>query len=266
MRLDRTYPEPAPIWLSGGWRFALVLLAVLAVYAAGIHLAQFDLQKFFTGLPRMAGWAAKAWPPDFSEMDLLFYRAAETVAIALVGTTIGVLVALPLSLLAAANVTPNRLLYHAARWVMNVLRGIDSFIFAILFVAAVGLGPFAGVMGVALHAAGAIAKLWAEAIEAVEPGPMEAVTMTGANRIKVLGYALLPDILPIMTSIAIYAFEYNVRSSAVLGLVGAGGIGQELKNAVDLLNFPRLFTILMIIVVMVTIIDQLSAFVRRRLV
>lgn len=183
MRPDRIYPEPVPAWLSGGgWRFALTLAAVLAVYAAGIHLAQFDLQKFLTGLPRMAGWAAKTWPPDFTEMDRLLYRATETVAIALVGTTIGMLAALPLCLLAAANVTPNRFAYRAARWVMNVLRGIDSFIFAILFVAAVGLGPFAGVMGVALHTAGAIAKLWAEAMEAVEPGPMEAVAMTGANR------------------------------------------------------------------------------------
>src|SRR3981189_720906 len=128
------------------------------------------------------------------------------------------------------------------RWFLNTLRGIDSFIFALVFVAAVGLGPFAGVLGIGLHSAGTIAKLWSEAIEAVEPGPLEAAALTGANRLKVIRYALLPDILPNLTSIALYVWEFNVRSSTVLGVVGAGGIGQELKNSVDLLVFARLFT------------------------
>ena len=139
-------------------------------------------------------------------------------------------------------------------------------IFALLFVAAVGLGPFAGVLGIGLHSAGTIAKLWSEAIEAVEPGPLEAAALTGANRLKVISYALLPDILPNLTSITLYVWEFNVRSSTVLGVVGAGGIGQELKNSVDLLDFARLFTIILIILAMVTAIDQFSAWLRRRLV
>src|SRR3954447_18445414 len=172
----------------------------------------------------------------------------------------------PRCILAAQNITPSPLLYTPARWLLNILRGIDSFIFALLFVAAVGLGPFAGVLGVGLHSAGSIAKLWSEAIEAVEPGPLEAVALTGANRLKVISYALLPDILPNLTSIALYVWEFNVRSSTVLGVVGAGGIGQELKNSVDLLDFSRLLTIILILLAMVTVIDQFSAWLRRRLV
>ena len=137
--------------------------------------------------------------------------------------------------------------------------------FALIFVAAVGLGPFAGVLGIALHTAGSIAKLWAEAIEMTEMGPVEAARMSGAGRLRVFLHVQLPDALPQLSSILLYMWEFNVRASTVLGVVGAGGIGQELKNSVDLLLFDRVLTILVIILVMVTLIDQSSAWLRRRL-
>src|ERR1700731_3653886 len=199
-------------------------------------------------------------------MPLFLQRTAETVAMAAIGTTLATVLAIPMSVLASRNITPVPSLYYPARWFLNGLRGIDSFIFALLFVAAVGLGPFAGVLGIGLHSAGTIAKLWSEAIEAVEPGPLEAAALTGANRLKVISYALLPDVLPNLTSITLYVWEFNVRSSTVLGAVGAAGIGQELKNSVDLLDFARLFTIILIILAMVTAIDQFSAWLRRKLV
>jgi phosphonate transport system permease protein len=111
-----------------------------------------------------------------------------------------------------------------------------------------------------------MAKLFAETIETVEPGPLEAAALTGANRLKVIGYALLPDIMPSFVSLTLFWWEFNVRASTVLGVVGAGGIGQELKNSMDLLDFPRLLSIILIILVMVTAIDQLSAWLRQRLV
>jgi phosphonate transport system permease protein len=192
-------------------------------------------------------------------------RAAETVAMATIGTTFGALLAAPLCLLAARNVTTHPVLHYPARWILNALRGIDSFVFALIFVAAVGLGPFAGALGVALHAAGSVAKLWAETLETMERGPLEAALTTGANRFAVATYALLPDAMPSLASTVLYIWEFNVRASTVLGVVGAGGIGQELKNSVDLLLFPRVFAILLIILAMVTAIDQLSAWLRRRL-
>lgn len=261
-----TYPEPVTPWLSRSrLRFILVLLGVSVFYVVSLRLVHVDLGRLAAGLPRMAGWARKAWPPAVDELPVLLQRAAETVAMAAIGTTAAALLALPLCVLAARNVTPSPFLYFPARWLLNALRGIDSFVFALLFVAAVGLGPFAGVLGVALHTWGSTAKLWAEAIENIPPGPLEAAAATGASRIKVLAYALLPDAAPAMVSLALYFWEFNVRASTVLGVVGAGGIGQELKNSMDLLDFPRLATIIGIILVMVTLIDQGSQWLRRRL-
>jgi len=246
-------------------RFVAIVLAVAAFYAASWHLAQVSPAKLATGLPKMVSWARKAWPPATDELSILLRRAAETVAMAAIGTTAAALLALPVCALAARNVTPSLAVYYPIRWLLNGLRGIDSFVFALLFVAAVGLGPFAGVLGVALHTWGSTAKLWAEAIENVPPGPLEAAAATGASRVKVLGFALLPDVAPSMVSVVLFWWEFNVRASTVLGVVGAGGIGQELKNSMDLLDFPRLLTIILIILVMVTVIDQLSQTLRRRL-
>jgi phosphonate transport system permease protein len=261
-----TYPEPRAAWLSSGrLRGLLVALIVAAFYAESLRLAQIDLERLWAGLPRLVVWAGKAWPPDTSELDSLLLRAAETVAMATVGTTLAGLIAVPLAILAARNTTPSRALYGPTRWLLDALRGVDSFVFALIFVAAVGLGPFAGVLGIALHTAGSTAKLWSETIEAAAPEPLDALRMTGARRLAIISYALVPDVLPSLASIGLYMWEFNVRSSTVLGVVGAGGIGQELKNSVDLLLFPRLLTILIIILLMVTLIDQLSAWLRRRL-
>jgi len=264
---DHVYAEPNVSWRAPRKlkRYAAVLV-LGGAYAISLRLAQVDPSKLWTGLPKMAGWVAKAWPPSTRGLDVLLLRAAETVAMALIGTTIATILALAVCILAARNLTPFPLLYFPARWFLNVLRGIDSFVFALLFVAAVGLGPFAGVLGVGLHTWGTMAKLYAEAIETVEPGPLEATALTGANRLKVISYALLPDIMPSVASMTLFWWEFNVRASTVLGVVGAGGIGQELKNSMDLLDFPRLLTILLIILTMVTAIDQLSAWLRRRLV
>jgi phosphonate transport system permease protein len=258
-------PSPERRSHASALRFVGLLIVIGAFYALCFYFAEVDLRRLWDGLPRLGRWAVRAWPPDFSELRTLLTRAAETVAMATLGTTLGALIALPLCLMAARTLIPLPWLYLPARWLLNMLRGVDSFVFALLFVAAVGLGPFAGVLGVGLHAAGSIAKLWAETIETVEQGPIEAAIMSGAGRLKVVVYALLPEVMPSLASIALYIWEFNVRASTVLGIVGAGGIGQELKSSIDLLDFPRVFAILLIILAMVTVIDQISASVRRRL-
>lgn len=266
-RIDQIYPEPTVAWLAPRrLKRAGAMLLLLGFFALSWRLAQVDPGKLLTGLPKMAGWVAKAWPPATRGLDVLLLRAAETVAIAAIGTAIATVLALALCIFAARNLTPSLLLYYPARWLLNALRGIDSFVFALLFVAAVGLGPFAGVLGVGLHTWGTMAKLFAEQIETAEAGPLDAAALTGANRLKVVSYALLPDVMPGIASLTLFWWEFNVRASTVLGVVGAGGIGQELKNSMDLLDFPRLLTILLIILAMVTAIDQLSAWLRRRLV
>jgi phosphonate transport system permease protein len=264
--LKARYPEPTSQWFSGGGlRFVLILLAGAVFYAACVWISDVNPQRLVEGIPRFLKWSARAWPPDFSDIDMLLRRAAETVGMATIGTTMGALLAAPVCFLAARTITPNPLIHYPARWFSNIFRGIDSFVFALIFVAAVGLGPFAGVLGIAFHSAGSIAKLWAEAIEAMEKGPVEAALLTGAGRLKIVMFVILPGTMPSLMSIILYFWEFNVRASTVLGIVGAGGIGQELKNSIDLLVFPRVFTVILIILAMVTAIDQLSAWLRSRL-
>lgn len=251
-------------WLRVGGRIGL-LTTLGAVYVVSVWLADVDPGALLDGLPRMADWAGRAWPPSTADLGLLLRRAAETFAIALVGTTLAAMLALGTCTLAARNLTPSGLLRVPVRWLLNTLRGIDSFVFAILFVAAVGLGPFAGVLGIALHTWGSMAKLFAETVEDLPAGPLDAARLTGASRPKLVSYAVLPDALPGLSSIGLYMLEFNVRTSTVLGIVGAGGIGLELKNSLDLLNFPRLLTVIIVILLMVTAVDQVSSRLRRGL-
>jgi phosphonate transport system permease protein len=250
-----------------GWRrirfWGLVGLAAVA-FVVCWRLAQVDLWRLVQGLPRMGQWLALAWPPPFAELPVFLLRMAETVAMAAIGTLFAVLVALPTSLLAARNVSPFPWLYHPVRWVLNAFRGIDAFVFALLFVAVVGLGPFAGVIGVMLHTWGSASKLIADAIENTRLDAMQAVEATGATRSAAIAIAVVPDVLPVVASTSLYLFEFNVRASTVLGIVGAGGIGQELKNSIDLLDFGRLATIILVILVVVTLIDTLSGWLRKR--
>ncbi|WP_199902752.1 phosphonate ABC transporter, permease protein PhnE [Azospirillum sp. B4] len=246
-------------------RLWLAWLAVAAFYVVAWRLAGIDLHKLATGLPKLGRWLATAWPPDLHELPLFAWRTAETVAMAAIGTTLATLLALPMAILASRTITPWPRLYLPARWFLNALRGIDSFVFALLFVAAVGLGPFAGVLGIALHTWGSAAKQFADHIENAALGPFEAVRATGAGRVAAILYALVPDVMPVLLSTTLFWWEFNVRASTVLGVVGAGGIGQELKNSMDLLDFPRLVTIIALILVVVTALDQFSGWLRRRL-
>lgn len=246
-------------------RLNLILLAVLSFYVVSWQLAQVDLARLITGLPKLWHWIVQAWPPKLEKLPLFTQRIAETIAMAAIGTTAATLLAIPMALLASRNITPFPRLYLPARWFLNALRGIDSFVFALLFVAAVGLGPFAGVIGIALHTWGSAAKFFADHIENAQMGPLEAVRTTGAGRFTAILYALLPDVLPVLLSTTLFWWEFNVRASTVLGVVGAGGIGLELKNSMDLLDFSRLFTIIALILVVVTLLDQFSGWLRRRL-
>ncbi len=244
----------------------LIVVLVLAFYAMSWSLTKVDLEKLATGLPKLWHWIASAWPPKLDELPLILLRTAETVAMAALGTTLAVLLAIPMAILGSRNITPFPRLYYPVRWFLNGLRGIDSFVFALLFVAAVGLGPFAGVLGIGLHTWGSAAKLFADHIENANLGAFDAVRTTGASRSTAIAYALVPDVLPVLLSTSLFWWEFNVRASTVLGVVGAGGIGQELKNSMDLLDFPRLFTIIAVILIVVTVLDQLSSWLRKKLV
>lgn len=274
-RLERPSPQKggggyveAPISLTSPAVLARVAVAavLLVLFAGCVRLAEIDVAALVKGLPRLAQWAGKSWPPYLADLDVYWLRAAETVAIATVATAVATVVAFPLAIFIARNVSPSPAIATPIRMLVNCFRGVDTIVFALLFVAAVGLGPFAGVLGMLVHSIGVIAKLNSEAIETIPLAPMEAAAMTGANKTKIISYALLPSVLPSLSSVSLYVWEANVRTSTILGIVGAGGIGIEIKAAIDLLDFPKLLTVTVIMLVMVTVIDQFSAWLRRQLI
>lgn len=240
-------------------------LLAIAIVVASAQKAQVNPQEFVEGLPRLTSWLTRLWPPDFSELPSFLAATWETLAIAIVGTTAAAVFALPAALLVARNVSPIPWLALPLRTVLNLLRAIDTAIFALFFVSVVGLGPFAGVLGVTLHTAGSMAKLYAEVLESIPAETIEAVEVTGSDRLRTFTFAVLPEALPGLTGISLYLWEYNVRSSVILGIVGAGGIGYELLVSLKLLDFARLSTILLLILVMVSLVDGLSSLLRRRL-
>ncbi|MBW4459759.1 MAG: phosphonate ABC transporter, permease protein PhnE [Nodosilinea sp. WJT8-NPBG4] len=261
--LERERQRQGGIWRvlqQGFWG----VLAV-AVVIASAHGAEVDPQQFWARLPQLGDWLVRLFPPDFSELPSFLGAIWETLAIAIIGTGVAIVAALPLAVIVARNVTPFKLLSLPLRSLLNLLRGIDTAIFALFFVSIVGLGPFAGALGVALHTTGSMAKLYAEVLETLPPEPIEAVEATGCDRIRTFTFAVLPEALPGLIGISLYLWEFNVRSSVILGIVGAGGIGYELLVSLKLLDFPRLCTILLLILAMVTLIDALSARLRQRL-
>lgn len=240
-------------------------LIAVGIFVASLHTAEVSLQTLWKGLPRLGQWLGRFFPPDLSEFPTFLVATWETLAIAIVGTGTAILGALPLSLIVARNLTLMPWLAPILRAMLNLLRGIDTAIFALFFVSVVGLGPFAGVLGVAFHTTGSMAKLYAEVLETIPKEPIEAIEVTGSDRLRTFAFAVLPEALPGLVGITLYLWEFNVRSSVILGIVGAGGIGYELMVSLKLLDFGRLATILLLILVMVSIIDALSAYLRQKL-
>ncbi len=199
-------------------------------------------------------------------LPVLVEPVVQTLQMALVGTTQGALLAVPLILLAARNVTRQAWLYYAARAVLNLLRTIPELLYAAILVAAVGIGPFAGILALTVFSTAIIAKLTSESLEVIDPGPLEALEAAGANRLKTVRYAVVPQILPAYLSYTLFVFEINVRVSFVLGLVGAGGIGQLLLTALNLFRYQSALVIILVTLVAVVVIDAISVRVRQVLV
>ena len=191
-------------------------------------------------------------------------KLVETLEIALWGTVLAVLLSAPLAFFSAANLTTGKVMYVAARAVVSWLRAVPELVSALFLVMAYGFGPIAGVIALALHGAGFLGKFYAEDIESADPKPQEAIRAMGANRLKVLRYAILPNVLPQYIAYTLYVLDRNVRTATVIGIVGAGGIGQELKGRFDMFNYQHVGTILLAIFVMVFVIDQLAARLRQR--
>jgi len=210
----------------------------------------------------MAVFAQEFFPPNFREWRVYLSEILITVHIAVWGTVLAVICAIPCGLLSAENLVPSWV-YQPMRRMMDACRAINEMVFAMLFIVAVGLGPFAGVLALWVHTTGVLAKLFAEAVEAIDPRPMEGVRATGANALEEILYGVIPQVLPLWISYSLYRFESNVRSASVLGMVGAGGIGVILYEAIRGFDYAETAAVLIIIIVSVTLIDMFSARIRQ---
>jgi phosphonate transport system permease protein len=239
--------------------------AITAVFIWSAAATEVSLGRMIEGLPFMWDFLRRMVPPDLSVLGNALRGAIETIQIAIVGTTVAALLALPVSFAAARNAAPPWLFY-TSRLLLNAFRAVDTLVYALFFVAAVGLGPFPGVLAVVVYTATVLAKLYSEAIEAIEPGPVEAVRATGATPLQVLRWGVLPQLAPQFLSFTLYRFETNIRAAAILGFVGAGGIGFYVQTYLRLLNYPAAASVLLVLVVLVMVVDFASSRLRARLV
>jgi phosphonate transport system permease protein len=239
--------------------------AVLAVFVWSAVATEVSIGRMVEGLPFMWDFLRRMVPPDPSVLGNAIRGAIQTIQIAIVGTVVAAVLALPVGFAAARNAAPHWLFY-TSRLLLNAFRAVDTLVYALFFVAAVGLGPFPGVLAVIVYTTTVLAKLYSEAIEAIEPGPVEAVRATGATALQVLRWGVLPQLVPQFLSFTLYRFETNIRAAAVLGFVGAGGIGFYVQTYLRLLNYPAAASVLLVLVGLVMVVDFASSRLRARLV
>lgn len=249
-----------------GWRRSglTVGAVIIIVGAAAYHVRLFDGERLADGVPSLLSLVGEMLPPNFTEVKSWLRPVLDTLTMSIAGTALAVLFSLPLALLAAANTSPNPLVYRLARVVLNGLRSVPELIMGIVFVAAVGFGALPGVLALGLHSIGMIGKFFAEAIEHAQVAPIEASRASGHTPMQVIFHGVLPQIIPQMADVSIYRWEYNFRASTVMGMVGAGGIGFELMGALRLMQYRDLSAILIVVLLMVTLVDGLSGYLRQR--
>jgi phosphonate transport system permease protein len=245
-------------WLS--W-LSFALLLALSWNAAEMS----RVIGLFTNGGNMAEYVAPYFRPDFSDWYRYAGEMLQTLQMALWATTLAVVLGIPFSILSASNVCPQWVVQPVRR-LMDSFRAIHELVFAMMFVSAVGLGPVAGVLALTVHNIGIVAKLFSEAVEAIDPRPVEGIRATGAIRLQEVIFGVVPQVLPLWSSFALYRFDTNVRSATVLGIVGAGGIGQSLFENIRGFRYQETSCILLIMIVTVMLVDILSAVIRKRLV
>lgn len=247
----------------GKWILAALLVAALAAsfYPIDMHKSG----ALITDWRNMATFSAGFLSPNFHEWRAYLNEMIETVQIALWGTALAVIFGVPFAILASSNVAPQWVVQPVRR-LMDAARAINEIVFALLFVVAVGLGPLAGVLAIFVHNLGVVAKLFSEAVEAIDPRPVEGIRATGASRLQEVIFGVVPQVLPLWSSYTLYRFETNVRSATVLGIVGAGGIGHSLYENIRSFQYAETSAIMIIIVGTVVVIDLVSAQLRKVLV
>ena len=225
-----------------------------------------DIPRLFTNLTRGAGILGEFWPPDFDVLPRTIGPLMETIQIAIIASLIGCALALPIAFLASRVTSPNLATYLLDRGVLSVVRALPDVLYALIFVAALSIGPLPGILALILFNIAVVAKLLSETVDGVDPGPIEAARASGANRLLTVRWAVLPQVLPNYVAYSLYAFELNIRASAVLGIVGAGGIGNLINEYRRFFQYDALSVVVIEIFVLVIVVEWISIWLRRKLV
>lgn len=275
-------------------RMTVILLCLLGLFSWALNGTNAQPAELIDGLPNILDFIRRLFPPHFDLIALplvlpsftvlgipmptlglptltvlfpeVMLAIIETVQMALIGSVLGILLAAPFGLLAARNTSPHPWIYQGTRMLLNANRSLPEIIYALIFVAAVGLGPFGGVLALGIASIGSIGKLYAEAIESIDPQQVLAVRATGANPLLTFRYAVIPQALPVIASYSLLLFEGNIRHASILGIVGAGGIGFIIGKYMALFQYTRLMGAVILMIITVTLIDRTSDFLRKRII
>ncbi len=259
------YPDIfRPDWWHRG-KIAIAIGGAAALFLFGIVQLDIPFHQLSDGMVRLGGFVRLMLPPNpgsWAEVLKYLHALGETVSIAFLGTLGGALLALPVSLLAARNVVANRIVHLLTRRSLDTIRGVDTLIWALIWVGVVGLGPFAGILAVICSDFGTFGKLFSEAIEAADKNPAEGVRSSGGNHLHSVRFGLLPQVFPILLSQVLYYFESNTRSATIIGIVGAGGIGLQLAEQIRVLEWEKVSFLILLILITVSVIDWISGKLR----
>jgi phosphonate transport system permease protein len=262
-QLRTKYPEAFERPVSARLATLAMIVAAFAVFVFGLVDLEFSPSKMLSGLHQL-GWITLMMVPPDPGTSLPVYLVAlgETLSIAVLGTTIAAVLALPVSLLAARNIVASNLLRFPVRRFFDSIRGVDTLIWALVWINVVGLGPFAGVLAIAVSDFGAFGKLFSEAIEAADKKQVEGIRAAGGNALHEIRFGLMPQVLPVIAGQVLYFIESNTRSATIIGIVGAGGIGLQLAEQIRVLEWQKVSFLILMILVAVVAIDWISARLR----
>lgn len=224
---------------------------------------EFSLTRLHAGLPYMADFLSRMVPPDLSILERVLTDTMLTIQLAWISTVIAAVFSVPVGFLAASNVCQNAWIRRTTIFMLNADRAVDSLILALFFVSAVGLGPFPGTLALAIHSVGMLGKLFADTVEAIDKGPVEALESAGAGKLATLRWAVWPQVAPHFISLFLFRFELNVRVAVVLGLVGAGGIGFLLNQYMRMFQYQKVCTVILVIMALVMFVDLVSSRLRK---
>jgi phosphonate transport system permease protein len=262
-RLALAHPDVFRPPLVKRLKTATVFAALVGLFVFGMAWLGFSFEKLVTGMSRLGIIVGLMFPPSPGGLLHLYLKGlAETLAIAFLGTLLAAIVAVPLAFIAAKNVVGQRVVHFLSRRVLDTIRGIDTLIWALIFINVVGLGPFAGILAIAMSDVGSFGKLFSEAIETADTKPIDGVTSTGGSALHRIRFGIIPQVLPVILSQVLYYFESNARSATVIGIVGAGGIGLYLSNEINQQNWDRVAFLIVMILITVAIIDLVSSRLR----